>query len=93
MYPRMLASGVRSSCETIVISSDFARSLSRSCSFWISSARLPCSTDSTIELKALVSSLISAGPPCGMRIVRSPAAIFVGAARDVAYRPGDRTDR
>jgi hypothetical protein len=71
----MLESGVRSSWETIVISSDFARSLCRSCSFCTSSSRRPCSTDSAIVLNAVVSSLISAGPPAGMRVERSPAAI------------------
>jgi hypothetical protein len=87
----MLASGVRSSWETIVISSDLARSLSRSCSFWISSSRRPYSTDCAIVLNAVVSSLISAGPPAGMRVERSPAAIRVAPL--ATTRTGRATDR
>ena len=88
----MLASGVRSSCETIVISSDFARSLSRSCSFCRSRFRRPCSTDAAIELNAPVSSRISAGPSCGMRIEKSPDGDPRRAGRDVADRVCDRPD-
>ena len=89
MYPRMLESGVRSSWETIVISSDFARSLWRSCSFWTSSSRRPCSTDSAIVLNALVSSRISAGPASGMRVERSPAAIREAPLATIANRARD----
>ena len=87
----MLASGVRSSCATIVISSDFARSLWRSCSFWRWRFRRPDSTEEAIELNAPVSSRISAGPSCGMRIEKSPEAIR--AAPVATSRTGCATDR
>src|SRR2546423_1788266 len=45
----MLASGVRSSCETLLTSSLFTRSLSRSFRFWSSSSRRPRSSAAAIS--------------------------------------------
>ena len=70
----MLVSGVRSSCETMLTSCDFSRSLWRSSSFSTSSSRFPCSSERAIALKALVRAWISAAPCSGRRVERSPAA-------------------
>ena len=51
----------------------------------------PCSTEEAIELNAPVSSRISAGPSCGMRIEKSPEAIR--AAPVATSRTGCATDR
>jgi len=77
--PSTLASGVRSSWETIRTSSDLRRSLSRSFSFWLSSSRSRRSSSSAMWLNAEVSSPTSPGPPSASRTDRSPAASWLAA--------------
>ena len=79
----MLASGVLSSCETMLTSSDFSRSLCRSCSFWVSSSRLLCSSERAIALNERDRSRISAAPTSGSRVERSPAATRLAPAAAV----------
>ena len=91
MKPSTLASGVRSSWETMFTSSVFIRSLSRSSSFCASSSLRPCSSRSAIELNACVSSPTSPGPSGGSRSESSPPAIRF--APDAAARIGRPTER
>ena len=91
MKPSTLASGVRSSWETMFTSSVFIRSLSRSSSFCASSSLRPCSSRSAIELNARVSSPTSPGPSLGSRSESSPAASRF--APDAAARIGRPTER
>ena len=74
MKPSTLASGVRSSCETMLTSSVFIRSLSRSSAFCCSSSAWFCSMRSAMSLNAWVSSPISPGPCGGSRSDHSPPA-------------------
>ena len=75
MNPSTLASGVRSSCETMLTSSVFPRSLSRSSSFCSSSSSCVTSSRSAISLNARVSSPTSPGPSWGSRSESSPPAM------------------
>ena len=84
-------SGFRSSCETMLTSWDFSRSLCRSSSFWAWSSRFPCSSDRAIALKARVSAWISAAPRSGSRVERSPAATRLAPVATV--RTGRATPR
>ena len=74
MNPSTLASGVRSSWDTMLTSSVFIRSLSRSSVFCASSSAWFCSIRSAISLNAWVSSPISPGPCGGSRSDHSPPA-------------------
>jgi hypothetical protein len=73
--PSTLASGVRSSWETMLTSSVLLRSLSRSSSFCCSISSCVTSRRSAISLNARVSSPTSPGPSSGSRSESSPPAI------------------
>ena len=91
MKPLTLASGVRSSCETVLSRSVFRRSLSRSAAFWRSSSARLASRCCVIALNDLVSSPTSPGPSSSSRSDSLPPAISL--APDATARTGRPIER